>query len=145
MKHFILVALISIALFACKHNEEKKNTNTSANADTSKTKVVDFIFKKDSVLENGESIKRYKNGVIEMQGTMKNGKREGLWKSFYENGSKWSETTFAGGKKNGKTITWFPNEQKRYEGYYTNDIESGSWTFWNDKGKEVSKKNYENK
>ena len=29
-----------------------------------------------------------------MQGMMKDGKREGLWKSFYENGNQWSESFY---------------------------------------------------
>ena len=75
---------------------------------------------------------------------MKDGKRDGLWKSFYDKGLPWSETTFVDGKKNGKTTTWYSNEQKRYEGFYTNDKESGVWTFWNEKGEVINKKNYDN-
>ena len=73
---------------------------------------------------------------------MKDGKREGVWKSYYEDGSAWSETTFLVGVKNGKTISWFDNEQKRYEGFYRNGKESGKWIFWNEQGKQERVKEY---
>jgi antitoxin component YwqK of YwqJK toxin-antitoxin module len=99
----------------------------------------------DSVIKNGEYILHYKNGVTKIRGIMKDGKREGLWKSFYENGSPWSETTFKNGVKEGPTTTWYENEKKRYVGFYKNDVESGSWTFWDEKGKLVTEKNYDTK
>ena len=80
-----------------------------------------------------------------MHGMMKEGKREGLWKSFYENGLKWSETTFAAGIKNGKTSTWYENGKKRYDGFFTNDLESGKWTYWNESGEQVSTKDFDKK
>jgi antitoxin component YwqK of YwqJK toxin-antitoxin module len=78
-----------------------------------------------------------------MRGMMKDGKREGVWKSFYETGSPWSETTFKNGKKNGKTTTWYENEKKRYDGFYIDDIESGKWVYWSEKGELVTEKNYD--
>lgn len=116
---------------------ENKKTLT----DTIQTEFI-FAEQKDTVIQNGEYIKYHKNGVIEMRGLMKNGKRDGLWKSWYEDGLPWSETTFVSGKKNGKTTTWYANEKKRYEGFYTNDVESGKWTFWDENGKIQSIQNY---
>ena len=108
------------------------------------TLQTDFLFsvKSDTVIQNGEYITHYKNGGVEMSGTMKDGKREGVWKSYYEDGSAWSETTFLIGVKNGKTISWFDNEKKRYEGAYKNGKESGKWIFWNEQGKQERVKEY---
>lgn len=99
----------------------------------------------DTIIQNGEYIKHYANGVIKMRGMMKNGKRDGLWKSWYDNGLPWSETTFADGKKTGRTTTWYENNQKRYDGFYTNDVESGKWIFWNEKGEVVQQMDYDKK
>ena len=129
---FLLVGL-GLALFSCSQEPSKTIENIKVQRDTINKNFL-FTEKKDSLIQNGEYIKYYKNGVIEMQGMMKDGKREGIWKSFYEDGSPWSETIFNGGKKNGKTTSWYDNEKKRYEGFYTNDAESGKWTFWNEKG-----------
>jgi antitoxin component YwqK of YwqJK toxin-antitoxin module len=133
--------LLCIFLAAC-NNRTSQNIDNSVQHDTIKTDKVAAITK-DSVIKNGEYIQYYKNGVIKISGIMKDGKREGLWKSFYENGSPWSETTFKNGVKNGKTITWYENEKKRYEGFYTNDSESGKWIFLDEKGNVVTKKDYD--
>ena len=137
---FLLFVIVTIALFSCS-NEPASKKSEPVQHDTLQS---DFIFDSntDSVIQNGEYIKYYKNGVMEMRGMMKDGNRDGLWKSWYEDGSPWSETTFSHGKKNGKTITWYDNEKKRYEGFYTDDKESGHWTFWDEGGKQQYSKDY---
>lgn len=134
---------IAIILFSACGNSASSD-NSIVQHDTLKTKSI-IPSPKDSILQNGEYIKHYKNGVVEMQGMMKDGKRDGLWKSFYENGLPWSETTFLNGIRDGKTTTWYDNNQKRYEGFYTNDSESGYWSFWNEKGKMVNSVDYNKK
>ncbi len=104
-----------------------------------------FTTEQDTTIENGESIMKYPNGNLKMLGKIKNGKRDGLWKSFYENGVPWSETTFAEGIRNGKTTTWYENGKKRYEGFYTNDVESGKWTYWKESGEEADTKDFDKK
>ena len=136
----IVVLLIGSAITSCSNTADSVEVqHDTIKADTAKVKA------KDSVIANGEYIKHYQNGVIQMRGMMKDGKREGLWKSWYDNGSPWSETTFEGGKKNGRTSTWYENEKKRYDGFYTNDTESGNWTFWNEEGKLIKMENYSNR
>lgn len=137
----IFFLFIIIGLFSCSEETAKTIDDKKIQHDTIQAEFV-FTEKKETVIQNGEQIKYHKNGVIEMRGMMKEGKRDGLWKSFYENGSPWSETTFKDGKKNGKTTTWYDNEKKRYEGFYTNDAESGKWIFWDENGKIQNTKNY---
>jgi antitoxin component YwqK of YwqJK toxin-antitoxin module len=140
-KRIAISFLIMISIFACREHNSSMSHNNDVQRDTIRAGHSDTSGK-DSVISNGEYYQYYKNGVIKIQGTMKNGMRQGLWKSFYENGSPWSETTFRDGKKDGKTTTWYENEQKRYEGYYSMDVESGKWIFWDEKGKLVTEKDY---
>lgn len=137
----LLIIILSVmVLFSCS-NEPVATENTNVQHDTLSS---DFVFaeKRDSVIQNGEYVKYYKSGVVEMRGAMKDGKREGIWKSWYEDGSPWSETNYANGKKNGRTITWYDNEKKRYEGFYIDDQESSNWTFWDENGNVQSNKEY---
>lgn len=129
-----------VFIYSCTETE-KPAENKATQQNASQT---DFMFsaKSDTSIQNGEYITYHKNGAVEITGQMKNGKREGVWKSYYMDGSPWSETTFLAGIKNGKTISWFDNEQKRYEGFYTNGKESGKWTFWEESGKLESEKEY---
>lgn len=126
---------------ACTSQSTKQNEKT---ADTVKGKSTYFTFKSaaDSTVQNGEQIIYHKNGVIQIRGMMKNGRRDGVWKSWYANGLPWSETTFKDGIKNGKTTTWYDNGNKRYEGFFNNDKESGRWVFWKEDGTPLDSKNY---
>ena len=139
--HLIIIAIAVTGFFSCKDNASETANNKGVQHDTIKTENL-FEKKKDDLIQNGEYIQHYKTGVIEMRGMMKDGKRDGVWKSYYEDGSPWSETTYTDGKKNGKTITWYGKEKKRYEGFFTNDKESGSWTFWDEKGTVQATKKY---
>ena len=143
---FILSLFFSVGLISCSNQTEKAPAKVEAVIPIAKdsSSAVRFTItnKQDSVIQEGESIQRYKNGVIKMRGQMKNGKREGAWKSWYEDGTQWSETAFKEGIKNGPTTTWYENGKKRYEGYYTNDNESGKWTYWDENGKQQSSKDY---
>ena len=136
----LCIMFIAIGLFSCHQEQPKMVINKDKQQDTIQKEFV-FTGKKDTLTQNGESIKYYKNGRVEMQGIMKNGKRDGVWKSYYEDGSPWSETIFLDGKKRGKTTAWYNNHNKRYEGFYKNDLESGKWTFWDENGKIQKVKN----
>ena len=136
-----LILMFIIGLISCSNQAEEKKVSVSkvepyVNHDSTRFTIVG----KQDTTQNGESIIKYPNGNFKMHGMMKDGKREGLWKSFYENGLQWSETTFEAGIKNGKTTTWYENGKKRYEGFYKNDVESGKWIYWNEKGEEVARK-----
>jgi len=139
MKKSILLFMVITIFASCetkpvKEPKEKRDTIQ---------KEFSFATRTDSLVENGEQIYYHKNGGVEMRGMMKNNQRDGLWKSFYENGSPWSETTFKEGKKEGKTTTWYENGKKRYDGFFKNDMESGRWVFWNEDGSVAGSKNYD--
>lgn len=145
MRTFFL-SLICISFFACE-NKSQTAVKTDVKVDTTaQSRVISStVIVKDSSVADGEEIIRYKNGVVKMRGMKKNGKREGEWRSFYENGSPWSITNFKEGKKEGPTTTWYENEQMRYQGFYTNDVESGKWKFWNERGVVVQEADYDKK
>jgi antitoxin component YwqK of YwqJK toxin-antitoxin module len=149
MKITMFLTVISLAFFSCTNQavSEKKEKQEVKEVKNDSAVTTEFTIKasQDTVTADGDHIERYKNGVIRIRGNMKDGKREGLWKSWYEDGKQWSETTFKAGIKNGKTTTWYENGNKRYEGEYTNDEESGLWTYWDESGKEVSKQDYSKK
>jgi len=66
-------------------------------------------------------------------GKMKNGKKDGLWTSWYENGQKESEETFKDGKRDGLWTWWYENGQKKEEVTFK-DGEMISGKKWNKDG-----------
>jgi hypothetical protein len=91
-----------------------------------------------------EKVDHHANGQLKAKGTMLNGKKMGLWTSWYENGVKWSETTFQNDLMDGETKTYYPNGMLRYSGRFTSNKKSGFWVFYDETGKEASKMDYDN-
>jgi antitoxin component YwqK of YwqJK toxin-antitoxin module len=76
---------------------------------------------------------RYENGKKQLEGTHRNGKKDGLWTKWYENGEKWSERTFKDGLEVGVSTYWWKNGQKQIEGTYK-DGKIFSRKDWNEDG-----------
>lgn len=130
MKLF-LVSIISCLLFlSCadkNHSEKAKKEPTT-------------VSKSNNA---GIQKEHYSNGQVKITGRLNNdGLKEGVWTSYFENGKKNSESNFKKGINNGYSMVWYPNGNVRYFGDYTNGNKSGSWTFYNEKGKVVKTESY---
>ena len=60
----------------------------------------------------------YEDGLKLSEGNYKDGKRDGKWTSWYENGLKWIDTNYKDGKEDGKSTEWFANGQIKIEENY---------------------------
>ena len=92
----------------------------------------------DGVRTPIKEIQYHPEGVKSMEGPLKDGKRHGEWKSWYENGSLWSIGHFSYGLRHGKGIVYHPNGQKFIEGNYINGERAGKWIFWDENGRSIT-------
>lgn len=125
------VLLAAVVLSSCGGGEKKsvengKKDSTEVNKDAA-------IDPNAGMVEGMNEIK-YPNGQLQMKGEMLQGKRHGVWFSYYENGLKWSEDTYNLGARDGKCVSFYESGQVRYIGYYTNNIKSGKWDFYDEEG-----------
>jgi len=81
---------------------------------------------------------------IKSEGNYRNGKKEGLWVSWYRGGEKASEGNYRNGKKEGLWISWNYNGQKLDEGNYRNGKLEGLWIIWWNNGRKWEERNYRN-
>jgi hypothetical protein len=77
------------------------------------------------------------NGEKKQKGTFKDGKQDGLWTSWDENGQKEREGTRKDGKLEGLDTTWHDNGEKKWEGTYKDDQRDGLWTMWDENGQKL--------
>jgi len=84
---------------------------------------------------SGEVFDLYNNGNKNLEGSYKNGGKNGKWTVWYENGQKWSEITYKNGKKDGLEIYWYANGQMASEGTH-NDGEMILQKCWDEDGNE---------
>lgn len=79
---------------------------------------------------------------IRIEGSFKNKERDGLWKSWREDGKVWSEGSFKEGKRDGITKVYHENGKLYYTGNYNNDQRIGTWKFYSDNGKLLKEVKY---
>ncbi len=90
-----------------------------------------------------KKVEYYENGMKRIEGSYKNGQRDGEWNAWYDNGNPWSKGFYNEGVENGIKTVWHKNGQKYYEGPIINDQRAGIWKFWNEEGDLVKEVNYD--
>ena len=83
------------------------------------------------------------SGIKTAEGIIKeNGKRNGHWKSFFENGSTKYEGDYNGNKRNGIWKYYFKNGILEQTGIFKNDKFDGLWTWYYENGKVLRTENF---
>lgn len=138
MKKILFISICLLSIFTnCGNKAEETATNTSDSTKISGNK------NGPNKLSDKDYQEYYESGALKVEGDLDDADaRNGLWLSYYENGSKWSESMYVHGKKNGHSVTFFPNGKIRYIGEYKDDEKSGNWRFFDEAGLLVSEENY---
>ena len=93
---------------------------------------------------NGVFTSYYVNGSIEQEKTYRNGEVAGIWARYNKNGTKEVEIGVLNGKRNGRFARWDKRGNLQIEGSYANDQRSGLWTVLGKGGQPRSKISYRN-
>lgn len=105
--------------------------------------------------ENGHpmSVFYYKNGrqtclqyyssmAVRCRGDIVDGKRDGLWQYYYENGNLQAEATYVDGCEEGPYRVFRENGVPYYIGQYTAGARTGMWEVYDPQGNLVEQKEY---
>ena len=103
------------------------------------------LIEKNGVMYLPQSDKPYSGDVSKLdnfgktllKGTYKNGKKDGLWTWWYENGQKRRERTFKDGEQDGLWTQWYENGQKDFENLWKDGKLDGLSTFWYEYGQKM--------
>jgi len=140
-KRVFLMGMLSILLFAaCGRSTEWETIQYYPTGEE--------LIRQEYYVEEGDTVYIYqkifyKDGALQMEGNLLDGKREGTWRSYFPDSSVWSETTFKAGITNGPTLTNYSNGQLRYKGEYTDGVESGEWFWYDSLGGLYEQKNFD--
>ena len=88
---------------------------------------------KDGKLE-GPWVSFHDNGQLSVKGAYKDGKLEGPWVGFFDNGQLWRKGTFKDGKQEGSWVFYRDNGQLRRKGAYKDGKKDGPWVTYGDNG-----------
>lgn len=110
----------------------------------------------------GKSFTHYDNGKVKMESSFKKGKKDGLFKVWFESGllneirhyrknemdGQWTtwndkgikvgEAGYRKGQKHGQWLVWSDDGKLIYEMYYTKGEKSGVWKNYNDRGEVIN-------
>ena len=94
----------------------------------------DLIWKKGIYYKKNTNIPF--SGIISgnIKGQIQNGKKEGTWFRYYNNGQLFSLSNYKKGRKNGDWIIYSNEGDLIEKGQYKNDLEEGAWIRFFDNG-----------
>ncbi len=96
---------------------------------------------KDGKLE-GTLISYYENGNIKRKGEYANGRYNGKWEQWAENGKKLYEVHYKNDALYGEFMIWYPTGVLKQKGIYAENSRSGLWTEYDEAGMIIKKRNY---
>jgi antitoxin component YwqK of YwqJK toxin-antitoxin module len=86
----------------------------------------------------------YENGQLWSKGLYENGLREGIWEFYYENGQLWSKVSFKDDKQDGIWEKYWSNGQLSSKGSFKDGNRDGIWEYYDENGQLSSKGSYNN-
>ena len=134
MKNHIIISLL-ILLVGCSTFQKEYDINNI----TERNGV--YIKEISDEIVNGEVFQVVDDMKVPI-GKMKNGKKDGLWTSWYENGQKESEETFKDGKRDGLGTWWYENGQKKDEFTWKDGKVDGTWKWYWSNGTKMKEGNW---
>ena len=72
------------------------------------------------------------------QGSFKNGKHEGSWVGYHDNGQLLEKGDYKNGRQEGSWVSYYENGQLMYKGDYKNGRHDGSWMGYFDDGSVIT-------
>ena len=94
--------------------------------------------------EDGSWVYYHDNGQLDSKGDYKNGNGDGFWIGYYENGQLKSKGNWKNGKKDGSWFNYYQNGQLDSKGDYKNGKKEGSWVSYYTNGQLDYKGEYKN-
>ena len=129
----IIAFLFLLLLYSC--NQQPQKEIVSKYPDDSPHLIRYYIIndlKQKVIVKETEY---YQGNIKKVEGTFKNGLKDGKWIYWHKNGNKWSEGTFECGLSNGRFSIWKEDGSRDFVSSYKLGKPNGRWMFWNSEGR----------
>ena len=84
-----------------------------------------------------ERLGYHENGQLSVRGGFADGKRHGVWNSYFDSGMPWSQAGYKYGVPHGEYITYHPNGETAIEGVFEDGVRAGLWRFYDEHGVQI--------
>jgi len=136
MKKIFILITAGLLLASCASQLTEK---VEARFPNGQPRVVQMINKSGDCVKQMEY---YDSGQVYMEGGMKNGQREGEWKSYFPDGRTQSIGYYEAGQRTGAATVYWYNGNLREEGFYKNSRHCGKWRYYDEQGGFVREDDY---
>lgn len=136
MKKLFLFLIIVSSLCAC---QPKLTETVEESYPSGQPKSVRVLNKSGDCVKE---IKYYETGQVKMEGAIKDGQREGEWKSFFSDGRTQSTGFFKDGERTGAATVYYSNGNLMSEGFYKDGKHSGHWKWYDEQGNLLREEDY---
>ena len=131
----LCLMLVSVS---CKHQFDTQVVETYADGRPKITRETVLSNEGDTILTKEISYFPGEKKYIEKQFNAK-GQPEGVWVSWYDNGTKNSQGPYENGQWQGLYRVWYPNGTLHYTGEYDKGVRVGVWKFYDSTGTLIRK------
>jgi len=135
MKRLLLIVLPLLLIVGCSNKEELIPLVVRYEEDKRKqVSYINYYKKTGNKIEKVKSESYSKGGDLEYEYTYKDGKRDGLYTSWYNSGKVKGKGTYKVGEQDGLWTWWYENGQIEVEKTYKDGEGDGLWTWWYENG-----------
>jgi len=135
MKKLLNIIILALVLASCTSKEVRHCEKVVRRHDTNNTPwIVRYydVVGKDSTWVSEKWF--HDNGVLNLEGPIVNGKREGHFKGYYPSGKLMSVGDFKDGLREGRGVVYHEDGSISIEGDYKAGKPYGIWKFYNEAG-----------
>ena len=94
-----------------------------------------LFYKKFSIFSPLDFLYPFTGEISGLQSwSFKNGKREGLWETYYESGQLWYTSNYKDGGLDGLQVEYYQNGQLKEKGNLKFGRQDGLWEYFNEDG-----------
>lgn len=138
MKKILSLILLSLMLASCN---AKLTEDVQSTFDNGQPKYVKLLNRKGKCVKE---VEYYEDGVVKMEGAIRDGHREGNWKAFFPDGKPQSIGGFKEGLRDGFSVVYYETGTKMMEGNYSVGQHVGVWKYYDEAGNMLKEVDYGN-
>lgn len=143
MKKLLNIIALSLVLASCASDEVRHSEKVVRRHDTNNSPWIVYYYDivgRDSTWVGEKWF--HDNGVLNLEGPIVDGKREGLFKGYYPSGKLMSTGNFKNGLREGRGVVYHENGNISIDGNYKNGAMTGIWKFYDEDGNVINVMEY---
>lgn len=140
MKFLFYVFFAMLTLVSCSGNKEKIMVEeVKERHESNNTPKIVYYYEVEGKKKTLVGEKWYHdNGILNLEGKIVNGKREGRFLGYYPDGKLMSVGSFKNGLREGRGIIYHNNGKISIDGIYEHGKQVGMWKFYDEEGKVIN-------